>query len=85
MVKVGYDDNLIMVEHEDEALRYKEAGYKVCCTNFINGLYEKVTNTPEYDKIRSTNFRIGQQRLKDKYQLKTWVTYLHLERTKNEN
>ena len=82
MVRVGYDNDLIMIEHEDEAYRYKEAGYKVCCTNFINGMYEKGENTPEYDKIRATNFRIGMQRLKDKYSLKSWVVYLHLERTK---
>lgn len=82
MVKVGYDNNLVMVEHEDEALCYKEAGYKVCCTNFINGLYEKGDNTPEYDKIRANNFRIGQQRLKDKYSLKSWVCYKNLENTK---
>ena len=80
MVRVGYDPNLIMIEHEDEAYRYKEVGYKVCCTNFINGLYEKGQNTPEYEKIRATNFRIGQQRLMDKYSLKKWVSYRHLER-----
>ena len=82
LVKVGYDDNLMMAEHEDFFHRYKEAGYKVCCTNLVNGLYEKGENTPEYDKIRATNFRIGMQRLKDKYSLKNWVSYLHLERTK---
>ena len=81
MVRVGYDNDLIMIEHEDEAYHYKEAGYKVCCTNFINGMYEKGNNTPEYDKIRANNFRIGQQRLKDKYSLKNWVTYKNLERT----
>jgi len=80
MVRVGYDNDLIMIEHEDEAYRYKEAGYKVCCTNFINGLYEKGTNTPEYDKIRATNFRIGMQRLKAKYSLKSWVSYKNIER-----
>jgi hypothetical protein len=82
LIKVGYDDNLMMAEHEDFFHRYKEAGYKVCCTNLVNGLYEKGTNTPEYDKIRATNFRIGMQRLKDKYSLKTWVTYKNLENTK---
>lgn len=80
MIKVGYDNNLIMAEHEDEAYRYKQAGFKVCCTNFCNGLYEKGTNTPEYDEIRQTNFRIGKQRLLEKYNLKTWVSYKNLER-----
>ena len=81
-MKVGYDESLIMCEHEDEAYRYKEAEYKVCCTNFINGLYEKPQNTPKYDEIRSKNFRIGQQRLKDKYSLTSWVTYKNLDRIK---
>jgi glycosyltransferase involved in cell wall biosynthesis len=75
MVKVGYDNDLVMMEHEDEALRYKEAGYKVCCTNFCSGTYKKSSNSTEYDKIREENMRIGRQRLLKKYNLKRWISY----------
>jgi hypothetical protein len=85
LIKVPYDNNLIMCEHEDFFYRYKQAGYKVGCTNLCEGLYNKVQNTPKYDELRQQNFRIGQQRLKDKYSLKTWVTYKNLERIKNDS
>jgi hypothetical protein len=79
--KVPYDKQLIMCEHEDFFWRFKKEGYLVGCTNLCSGTYNKGENTLEYDKIRATNFRIGQQRLKDKYSLKGWVSYVHLERT----
>lgn len=82
LVKVPYDEQLIMCEHEDFFWRFARQGFPVCCTNLCSGTYNKTENTPEYDKIRSNNFRIGQQRLKDKYSLKTWVTYKNLERTR---
>jgi hypothetical protein len=81
LIQVPYDEQLIMCEHEDFFWRFKQAGYIVGCTNYCSGTYNKEENTPEYDKIRATNFRIGMQRLKDKYSLKTWVTYKNLERT----
>jgi hypothetical protein len=82
LIKVPYDNDLIMCEHEDFFYRAKVQDLVVGCTNLCSGTYNKGENTPEYDKIRATNFRIGMQRLKDKYSLKSWVTYLHLERTK---
>jgi hypothetical protein len=81
LVQVPYDEQLIMCEHEDFFWRVKQQGFVVGCTNLCSGTYNKGENTPEYDKIRATNFRIGQQRLKDKYSLKGWVTYKNLERT----
>ncbi len=81
LIKVPYDEQLIMAEHEDFFYRFKEKGYKVCCTNYCSGTYNKSESTPEYNKIRSENFRIGIQRLKEKYSLKSWVTYNRLERT----
>jgi hypothetical protein len=82
LMKVPYDDELIMCEHEDFFWRMKREGLPVCCTNLCSSTYNKGENTPEYDKIRATNFRIGMQRLKDKYSLKSWVNYKNLERTK---
>ena len=84
LFKVPYDEQLIMCEHEDFFWRFKKEGYFVGCTNLCSGTYNKGENTPEYDKIRATNFRIGQQRLKDKYHLKSWITYLNQEYC-NEN
>ena len=82
LIQVPYDEQLIMCEHEDFFWRFKQARMKVGCTNLVSGLYEKGQNTPEYDEIRQTNFRIGMQRLKNKYLLKNWVTYKNLENTK---
>ena len=80
LIKVPYDEQLIMCEHEDWFWRVKQQGFVCGCTNACTGTYNKCENTPEYDKIRANNFRIGQQRLKDKYNLKTWVTYKNIER-----
>lgn len=82
VAKCGYNNDLVMCEHEDFFWRYKSLDFKVCCTNFCNGLYEKVQNTPEYDTIRKSNFYNGQQLLKKKYNLTSWVTYKNLERIK---
>lgn len=82
LLNVPYDNELIMCEHEDFFYRYKEAGYKVGCTDLCGGLYVKEQNNEEYGRIRRTNFAIGMGRLKNKYSLKSWVSYKHLERTK---
>lgn len=81
LIEIPYDENLIMVEHEDFFWRFKLAGFKVGCTNICNGTYNKENNNPKYNTIRSTNFRIGMQRLLKKYSLKSWVKYEHIERT----
>jgi len=81
LLQVPYDEQLIMTEHEDWFWRAKQQGLVVGCTNLCSGTYNKGENTPEYDKIRATNFRIGMQRLMNKYSLKHWLNYKHLERT----
>jgi len=82
LMRVPYDTRLVMCEHEDFFWRAKQKGLVVGCTNLCTGTYNKFENTPEYDEIRTTNFRIGMQRLKDKYSLKNWASYKHLERTR---
>ena len=82
LVQVPYDEQLIMAEHEDFFWRAKQQGFIVGCTNLCSGTYNKSENTSEYDKIRANNFRIGKQRLQDKYNILNWVSYKHLERTK---
>jgi glycosyltransferase involved in cell wall biosynthesis len=81
LLNTPYDEQLIMCEHEDFFWRLNRKGIVVGCTNLCSGTYNKIENSPEYNKIRANNFRIGQQRLKDKYSLKNWVSYKHLERT----
>lgn len=80
LLKVPYDDNLIMCEHEDFFWKMKVEGLAVCCTNLCSGTYDNLYNTSKYNEIRETNFRIGKQRLMEKYNLKQWVTYKHIER-----
>jgi glycosyltransferase involved in cell wall biosynthesis len=79
--KVPWDNNLIMCGHMDYFWRLKQAGLRAGCTSLCTGTYNKEENAPKYDEIRTTNFRIGQQRLKDKYLLKNWISYKNLERT----
>jgi hypothetical protein len=83
VLEVPYDCRLVMCEHEDWFYRFKQAGYKVGCTKLCSGTYNKIENTPEYSTIREENFRLGKQRLLEKYQLKKWVTYKNIERIKN--
>lgn len=82
ITKVPYDEQLVACEHEDFFWRFKGMNWSVGCTNLCSGTYEKPENTPKYDEIRSTNFRIGRQRLLNKYSLKGWVSYKNLENTK---
>ncbi len=80
--QVPYDEQLKACEHEDFFWRWKGQNYSVGCTNLCSGTYKKPTNIPKYDEIRSKNFRIGQQRLKDKYSLTSWISYKNLDRIK---
>jgi hypothetical protein len=80
LIQVPYDEQLIMCEHEDFFYRVKQQGLIVGCTNLCSGTYNKGENTPEYDKIRETNFRIGKERLLKKYNLKSWVSYKNIDR-----
>jgi glycosyltransferase involved in cell wall biosynthesis len=80
LINTQYDEQLIMCEHEDFFWRLNRKGIVVGCTDLCSGTYNKSENTPEYDKIRQTNFRIGKQRLLDKYSLKTWISYKNIER-----
>jgi len=83
LLKVKWDNNLKLCEHEDEAWRYKQAGYKVGWTDIISAT--KMTDRPnEYEKYRKQNFKEGQKYLRKKYNIKGWVTYKHLERAKHE-
>lgn len=81
LLKVPFDNNLKLAEHEDQAWRYKQTGYNSMWTNWITA--KKMTDRPvEYDRLRNTNFNEGIKYLKQKWGIKGWVKYLHLERAK---
>lgn len=85
LMKVMYDDSLIMCEHEDFFWRAKLQGLIVGCTNLCSGTYLKTESNETYKKVREENFRKGQQILLKKYNLKKWVSYVHIERIQNGN
>lgn len=81
LLNAKWDNNLKLCEHEDHAWQYKQKDYKTGWTNKI--FATKMTDRPnEYAKYRQENFRNGQRYLKEKYNIKSWVTYKHLERAK---
>lgn len=81
LFNVPFDNNLKLAEHEDQAWRYKQAGYLSMWTNWI--IADKMTDRPvEYDRLRNTNFNEGIKYLKQKWGIKSWVKYMHLERAK---
>ena len=83
LLKVKWDNNLKLAEHEDFFHRYKKAGYKVCWTDAI--IAEKMTDRPtEYLSYRKQNFEEGLQYLRKKYKTTGWVNYVNLERAKKK-
>jgi len=80
---VPYDIQFKMGGHTDEFYRLKLAGKKVGWTDFCSGTYigEK---TEEFRKYRQINFKDGMMKLREKYSIKKWCEYVHLERIKNK-
>lgn len=75
---VPWDENLKMREHEDWFFRFKVEGYKVGCTDAINGKYIATLykeGMGEYAKLRRRNMAEGLEFLMKKYNLKKWLTY----------
>ena len=81
LLDVKWDNNLKMREHEDEAWRYKQAGYKVGWTDFCWGKYLPCTDN-NYKKQRARNMSMGGGMVQQKYNLKEWVRYINLENAK---
>jgi len=75
--KVKWDENLVMHEHEDYFIRYKEAKYKVGCTDIVEGIYigETSKSRGDYAMLRKTNMADGRKTLFAKYNLKSWIKY----------
>jgi len=81
LLNVKWDNDLKMAEHNDFFWRYKQAGYKVGWTDYCEGAYISCDD-PDYKKLRRINMMKGKELLKRKYNLTSWVKYIHLERTK---
>jgi glycosyltransferase involved in cell wall biosynthesis len=81
LIQVPWDENLKLGEHEDHAWQYKLKGYKTGWTNYI--IVEKMTDRPdEYAKFRRINFNEGIKKLREKYSISGWISYVNLERAK---
>lgn len=81
LLNTQWDKNLKLGEHEDYFWRYKQNNYRVAWTNGI--VAEKLTHRPiEYAKFRSNHFREGKRYLREKYNIKGWVSYKNLNRAK---
>ena len=81
LINTPWDENFKLGEHEDEFYRLKLAGTMCGWTKDI--ILTKQTDRPvEYDKLRNTNFNEGIKYLKQKWGIRGWVKYSHLERAK---
>lgn len=83
LLKVQWDENLKMHEHESFFWEYKKAGYKVGWTNSCHGEYIG-TKENEYGKLRAKNMRESLNYLFKKYNLTSWAKYINLERARNQ-
>jgi glycosyltransferase involved in cell wall biosynthesis len=79
--RISWDENLLMAEHEDMFYRLKQANTKVGFTNKFSGIYIGIKDG-EYLSYRTTNFKNGLKKLKEKYQINGWVKYKNLQYAK---
>ncbi|MHA1832309.1 MAG: glycosyltransferase family 2 protein [Candidatus Helarchaeota archaeon] len=76
LLNVPFDENLKCMEHEDQAYRYSQL-YNTLWTNIITAT--KMTDRPnEYKQFRDENMREGRKYLKNKWNIKDWITYQNL-------
>lgn len=74
LLKVPYDNDLKLCEHEDHSWRYKQANFKTCFTNYISGTY--IDEKPEeYKKYRQRIYTEFQDKLRKKYNINGWMEY----------
>ncbi len=83
LLNVKWDKNLKMREHEAYFWEYKKAGFKVGWTNTCQGEYIG-TKENEYAKLRAKNMRESLNYLFKKYNLKSWVKYINLDRARTQ-
>ena len=81
LIAVPYNNDLKLCEHESSFWEWKKAGYKVAWCDLVSA--DKMINRPdEYSDLRKENFRNGQQKLKEIYKIKGWVSYSNFENAK---
>lgn len=83
LLNTKWDNNLKMREHEDFFWRYKQEGFKVGWTNLCHGEYIG-KKEGAYLNLRTKNMRECKDYLFKKYNLKSWVKYINLDRAKNQ-
>jgi len=74
-----YDPELKLAEHEDQSYRLKQAGYKTFWTDSISAEYIN-DKPPEYDIMRKRLYGEFKDKLKKKYNLDpfgSWLIYAH--------
>lgn len=76
LLKVQWDNNLKMREHEDFFWRFKEADMNVGWTPMFSGKYIGTKDT-DYHKMRTVNMNEGLRYLQKKYNIKGWINYKH--------
>ena len=74
LLRVKWDEDLKLCEHEDFFWRYKQAGYKVYWTGDISGKYIDF-KPPEYVKMRTRMYTVFRKVLQKKYGIRGWVIY----------
>jgi len=78
LLDIKWDETLLLGEHEDHSWRYKLKGYKTLWTDLYKAT--KMKERPkEYAKFRQNNFIGGIKTLKEKYNIKKWISYKNLE------
>lgn len=87
LLKVKWDENLKATEHEDFFWRAKHVGLKVGWSDICYGEYigeKSKKDNSVYSRLRQKNFNESMRKLKDKYQIKSWVKYINLKRAKEK-
>lgn len=83
---IKWDEKLLMSEHEDFFIRYSDK-YKVGWTKWCNAEYigdKSKKNNEEYSEVRKKNFQESQKYLFEKWNLKKWINYKNLHRSKEK-
>lgn len=74
LLKVPWDNELKLLEHEDHCWRLKEAGYKTFTTNEVSANYISDKNA-KYNEMRKRMYEEYNLKLKQKYGITSWIKY----------
>lgn len=74
ILKVPWDNELKLLEHEDHCWRLKEAGYKTFTTNEVSANYISDKNA-KYNEMRKRMYEEYNLKLRQKYGITSWIKY----------